>query len=99
MNIEPLQTRCAADCGDYVVVTNARNTKVTGKKSQQLVYRHHTMFPGGLKEIQYKDMMRRKPDEVRSLNYLPTSSANPNPAASIDHSPSCLWYAPQKQAA
>ncbi|EIW61522.1 60S ribosomal protein L23 [Trametes versicolor FP-101664 SS1] len=54
----------AADCGDYVVVTNARNIKVTGKKSQQLVYRHHTMFPGGLKEIQYKDMMRRKPDEI-----------------------------------
>lgn len=56
----------AADCGDYVVVTNAKNVKVTGKKAQQLVYRHHTMFPGGLKEIQYKDMMRRKPDEVRS---------------------------------
>ncbi|KAI1795001.1 60S ribosomal protein L23 [Ganoderma leucocontextum] len=53
-----------ADCGDYVVVTNARNIKVTGKKSQQLVYRHHTMYPGGLKEIQYKDMMRRKPDEI-----------------------------------
>ncbi|KAI0722538.1 60S ribosomal protein L23 [Earliella scabrosa] len=53
-----------SDCGDYVVVTNARNIKVTGKKAQQLVYRHHTMFPGGLKEIQYKDMMRRKPDEI-----------------------------------
>ncbi|KAM5542390.1 hypothetical protein V8D89_003849 [Ganoderma adspersum] len=53
-----------ADCGDYVVVTNARNIKVTGKKSQQIVYRHHTMFPGGLKEIEYKDMMRRKPDEI-----------------------------------
>ncbi|KAH9899395.1 60S ribosomal protein L23 [Cubamyces lactineus] len=52
------------DCGDYVVVTNARNIKVTGKKAQQLVYRHHTMFPGGLKEIQYKEMMRRKPDEI-----------------------------------
>ncbi|KAI0658631.1 60S ribosomal protein L23 [Cubamyces menziesii] len=52
------------DCGDYVVVTNARNVKVTGKKAQQLVYRHHTMFPGGLKEIQYKEMMRRKPDEI-----------------------------------
>ncbi|KAI0774699.1 60S ribosomal protein L23 [Trametes elegans] len=54
----------SVDCGDYVVVTNARNVKVTGKKAQQLVYRHHTMFPGGLKEIQYKDMMRRKPDEI-----------------------------------
>ena len=65
------------DCGDYVVVTNARNVKVTGNKAEQLVYRHHTMFPGGLKEIQYKDMMRRKPDEVRSLKPLPTSRANP----------------------
>ena len=46
-------------------MTNARHIKVTGKKAQQLVYRHHTMYPGGLKEIQYKDMMRRKPDEVR----------------------------------
>ncbi|CDO77196.1 hypothetical protein BN946_scf184747.g9 [Trametes cinnabarina] len=52
------------DCGDYVVVTNARNIKVTGKKAQQLVYRHHTMYPGGLKEIEYKEMMRRKPDEI-----------------------------------
>ncbi|KAH9927348.1 60S ribosomal protein L23 [Fomitopsis serialis] len=43
----------SADCGDYVVITNARRVKV-----------HHTMFPGGLKEIQYKDMMRRKPDEI-----------------------------------
>ena len=64
MAVEYGQTRCTADCGDYVVVTNARNIKVTGKKSQQLVFRHHTMYPGGLKEIQYKDMMRRKPDEV-----------------------------------
>ena len=48
-------------------MTNARHIKVTGKKAQQLVYRHHTMYPGGLKEIQYKDMMRRKPDEVRSM--------------------------------
>ncbi|KAI8989865.1 60S ribosomal protein L23 [Trametes punicea] len=54
----------SVDCGDYVVVTNARNVQVTGKKAQQLVYRHHTMYPGGLKEIQYKEMMRRKPDEI-----------------------------------
>ena len=39
--------------------------KVTGKKAQQIVYRHHTMYPGGLKEIKYKDMMVKKPDEVR----------------------------------
>ncbi|KAH9833831.1 60S ribosomal protein L23 [Rhodofomes roseus] len=54
----------SADCGDYVVITNARKVKVSGNKVDQIVYRHHTMFPGGLKEIQYKDMMRRKPDEI-----------------------------------
>ncbi|KZT06473.1 60S ribosomal protein L23 [Laetiporus sulphureus 93-53] len=52
------------DCGDYVVVTNARKVKVTGKKADQIIYRHHTMYPGNLKEIKYKDMMKRKPDEI-----------------------------------
>ena len=55
------------DCGDYVVVSNARKVKVTGRKAEQLVYRHHTMYPGGLKEIKYKEMMSRKPDEVGSF--------------------------------
>lgn len=61
------------DCGDYVVVSNARNIKVTGRKAEQLIYRHHTMFPGGLKEIKYQEMMKKKPDEVRNLfvNPLP----------------------------
>ena len=54
------------DIGDYVVVTDARHVKVTGKKRQQKVYRHHTMFPGGLKEIKYEDMMEKKPTEVSS---------------------------------
>ncbi|KAI0066393.1 60S ribosomal protein L23 [Artomyces pyxidatus] len=54
----------AVDSGDYVVVTNASKVKVTGKKAEQLVYRKHTMFPGGLKEIKYKDMMAKKPDEI-----------------------------------
>jgi large subunit ribosomal protein L13 len=52
------------DIGDYVVVTNARHVKVTGKKSQQKVYRHHSMYPGGLKEIPYQEMMLKKPEEV-----------------------------------
>lgn len=56
-----------ADCGDYVCVTNARKVLVTGRKEDQIVYRHHTMYPGGLKEIEYKKMLERKPDEVRYL--------------------------------
>ncbi|CAE6537948.1 unnamed protein product, partial [Rhizoctonia solani] len=52
------------DCGDYVCVTNARKVVVTGRKADQIIYRHHTMYPGGLKEIKYKTMMERKPDEI-----------------------------------
>ncbi|KZV86140.1 60S ribosomal protein L23 [Exidia glandulosa HHB12029] len=53
-----------ADCGDYVVVTNARQVMVTGRKSEQIVYYKHTMYPGGLKETSYRDMMVKRPDEV-----------------------------------
>ncbi|KAI0257011.1 60S ribosomal protein L23 [Lactifluus subvellereus] len=52
------------DCGDYVVVTNASQVKVTGRKADQILYRKHTQYPGGLKEVKYKDMMEKKPDEV-----------------------------------
>ncbi|KAI3480881.1 hypothetical protein L1887_56955 [Cichorium endivia] len=52
------------DLGDYVVVTNAKQVVVTGRKADQRVYRHHTMYPGGLKEIKYKEMMERKPEEI-----------------------------------
>ncbi|GAC95478.1 60S ribosomal protein [Pseudozyma hubeiensis SY62] len=52
------------DLGDYVVVTNAKQVVVTGRKADQRVYRHHTMFPGGLKEIKYKEMMEKKPEEI-----------------------------------
>lgn len=58
------------DCGDYVVVTNARSIKVTGKKEEQLLYRKHTMFPGGLKETPYKVMKEKRPEEVRSACYF-----------------------------
>ena len=48
-----------------MIVTNSRNIKVTGRKDEQLLYRKHSMYPGGLKETPYKDMKSRKPDEVR----------------------------------
>ncbi|KAI9290962.1 50S ribosomal protein L13 [Neoconidiobolus thromboides FSU 785] len=54
----------AADCGDYVVVINAKSVKVTGRKAEQKVYRSHSGFPGGLKEVPYKRMLERKPDEI-----------------------------------
>lgn len=57
--------RFSVDCGDYVLVTNCKNIKVTGKKQQQLVFRSHSGFPGGLKEVKYENMMNKKPEEVR----------------------------------
>ncbi|EJD01712.1 60S ribosomal protein L23 [Fomitiporia mediterranea MF3/22] len=52
------------DCGDYVVVTNARNIRVSGNKAQQKVYYSHTMYPGGLKERKFKDLIVRKPEDI-----------------------------------
>jgi len=61
----PRASECAADLGDYVVVINAREIKVTGRKADQKLYRHHTGFPGGLKEIPFKQMMEKHPERVR----------------------------------
>ena len=52
------------DTGDFVVVVNADRVVVTGRKAEQKVYRRHTGYPGGLKEISYEQMMERKPTEI-----------------------------------
>lgn len=59
-----------ADCGDYVVVTNAKKIHVSGNKVEQKVYYHHTMYPGGLKERRFKDLIKRKPEDVSQLSSL-----------------------------
>ncbi|OBZ83866.1 54S ribosomal protein L23, mitochondrial [Choanephora cucurbitarum] len=53
----------AADCGDYVVVINAKDILVSGKKAEQKLYRHHTMHPGGLKEITFEKLQQKDPAE------------------------------------
>jgi large subunit ribosomal protein L13 len=52
------------DCGDHVVVINAERVKLTGNKMDQKVYRHHSGYPGGLKEISIRALMQRRPEEV-----------------------------------
>lgn len=52
------------DGGDFVVVVNAEKVVLTGKKLTQKFYRYHTGYVGGLKEISYKEMMEKKPEEV-----------------------------------
>ena len=52
------------DGGDFVVVVNAEKVVLTGKKLDQKMYRYHTGYVGGLKEITYREMMAKKPEEV-----------------------------------
>ena len=52
------------DCGDYVIVINAGKLRLTGRKLDQKLYRYHTGYPGGLKEISYRKMMEKKSDFV-----------------------------------
>jgi large subunit ribosomal protein L13 len=52
------------DCGDYVVVTNAKNLKVTADKMQTKKYYRHTGFPGGIKELTLEEKMEKDPTDV-----------------------------------
>ena len=46
------------DCGDYVIVINAEKIEVTGKKAKEKIYKHHTGYPGGLREITLEEIIR-----------------------------------------
>ncbi|MDR0423377.1 MAG: 50S ribosomal protein L13 [Rickettsiales bacterium] len=52
------------DTGDFVIVLNADKVYLTGDKEKQKLYRHHTNYPGGLKEIALKDLRKKKPEKV-----------------------------------
>lgn len=49
------------DNGDYVVVTNAKNLKVTGDKMIQKKYYRHSGFPGGLTELKLEEVIEKDP--------------------------------------
>ena len=51
-----------ADCGDNVIVINAGKAVLTGKKLEQKMYRTHSGWVGGLKETQYRTLMKEKPE-------------------------------------
>jgi len=52
------------DAGDHVIILNCEKVLVTGNKATQKMYRHHSQFMGGLKEIVFKDLIQRKPDRI-----------------------------------
>jgi large subunit ribosomal protein L13 len=66
-----------ADVGDFVVVINAAKVRVTGKKVEDKVYRHHTNYPGGLRSTAFGDMLARhptRPIEIAVKGMLPHNS-------------------------
>ena len=52
------------DGGDFVVVINADKVKVTGNKADQKKFYKHSLYPGGLKEKLYKEVLESNPERV-----------------------------------
>lgn len=50
------------DCGEFVIIINASKAVLTGNKLENKYYRHHSGYIGGLKEVQYKELMATKPE-------------------------------------
>ncbi len=52
------------DKGDFVIVKNVKEIKITGKKMKQKKYYHHSGYPGGLKEVSLEKLFKERPAEV-----------------------------------
>ena len=55
------------DCGEFVIIVNAKDAVLTGNKMNQKYYRRHSGYIGGLKEVQYKTLMATKPELAMEL--------------------------------
>jgi large subunit ribosomal protein L13 len=52
------------DCGDYVVVINASQIKVSGRKAKEKKYYRHSGYPGGFKEITFAQQLEKNPKKI-----------------------------------
>lgn len=52
------------DTGDYIIVINASQVKVTGKKTTDKVYYSHSGYPGGIKAITFEKLLAKHPEKV-----------------------------------
>ncbi len=52
------------DCGDHVIILNCDKAVFTGNKLEQKVYRRHSGWVGGLKEVTAKEMMAQRSDKA-----------------------------------
>lgn len=52
------------DTGDYIVVINAEQVRVTGSKAKNKMYYHHSGYPGGIKSINFNDLIQKAPERT-----------------------------------
>lgn len=52
------------DTGDYIVVINAEKVRVTGNKTEDKMYYHHTGYPGGIKSVSFEKLIEKAPEQV-----------------------------------
>ncbi len=65
------------DTGDYLIILNAEKVVLTGNKLESKMYRHHSLYPGGLKEEKYRTFMAKFPEravEIAVKGMLPKNS-------------------------
>lgn len=55
------------DTGDFVIIINSEKVVLTGNKLETKMYRRHSGWPGGMKEMNYKTFMARSPEKVIEL--------------------------------
>ena len=55
------------DCGEFVIIINAGKAVLTGNKLEKKYYRRHSGYIGGLKSVQYKELMATRPEMAMEL--------------------------------
>ena len=57
----------AVDCGDFVIIVNAKDVRITGDKAEAKFYFRHSGYAGGAKTVPYKLQMEKDPRKVIEL--------------------------------
>ncbi len=55
------------DMGDHVIILNCKDVILTGNKLNQKIYRHHSGYIGGMKEVPAKIMLEKNPEKAMTL--------------------------------
>jgi len=55
------------DCGEFVIIINADKAILTGRKLEQKYYYRHSGYIGGMKKVQYKELMETRPEMAMEL--------------------------------